>query len=364
MFVLLLACIESEPLRDTGLEPESTTVPADPVAAVRSEADVTWTLTFDEDAEDAGNSDCSYRRTFSGLQSLDQGYLCPDCEALTWGEAEIVEGLDCYQQLVSEGEALSFEGWGYSAEGSFFRSGGENRPAGELAEFEPPDNAGEPVALGWEAEYEMTAGGTMVLSASGSFSWWTDEDSLIEDPWSPRENATSSCGWPRNNPGNLELDYTLADGSIVPNVRSEDQCGEAVELWDFYGSWLVLDSSQQDCGPCRTMAEQAPAFVEEMAAEGIDLRVISLMGNGLDNPWGTPPSSVVDSWVDAFSLDDPVLADRGYAYSLFPAYVGPEDFGYPAWLVVNPKMELVGGHVGFSTWDTAREMIEVSSGRR
>jgi len=367
MFLLLLACVGGElgvDTVDSGLEPGTAAVPADPVAAVRSEADMSWTLAFDKDAEATGKTDCSYRRLFSGVQSLDQGYLCSDCEVLTWGEAEIVEGLDCYRQLIPEGEALSFEGWGYSAAGGFFRSGGENRPAGELAQFEMPQSEGAAVSLDWGAEYELTAGGAMVLTATGTFSWWTDEETLLQDPWAPRENAASSCGWPRNNPGNLSLDYSLADGATVPNVRLEDQCGEAVELWDFYGSWLVLDASQEDCGPCRSMAQQAPAFIEELASEGIDLRVISLMGDGLSNPWGTPSSAVVDGWVEAFSLDQPVLADRGYAYSLFPAYLGPEDFGYPAWVVVNPQMQLVGGNVGFSSWDTARELIELSSGSR
>jgi hypothetical protein len=365
MFVLLVSCVSVDygvDTSDSAVEPPVYEA-ADPVPAVRSAAEVTWTLEFDTDAEAAGSADCSYRRTFTGVQSLEQRYLCPACEALTWGEAEIVEGLDCYQQLVPDGVALTFEGWGYSTDGAFFRSGGENRPAGELAEFVPPAEEGDPVSLGWEAEYELTAGGAMVLSASGTFSWWTDETTMLEDPWTPRESRTSSCGWPRNNPGNLDLDYTLADGSTVPNVRLEDQCGELVDLWDFYGSWLILDSSQEDCGPCRTMAEQAPAFVAEMAAAGVELRMISLMGNGLDHPWGTPSLSVVERWVEAFALDDPVLADRGYAYSLFPAYLGAESFGYPAWIVVDPEMKLVGGQVGFSSWDAAREIIQASLDR-
>jgi hypothetical protein len=37
--------------------------------------------------------------------------------------------------------------------------------------------------------------------------------------------------------------------------------------------------------------------------------------------------------------------------------LGPESFGFPAWLVVNPEMQLVDGKVGYSSWDDAREMI-------
>ncbi len=329
----------------------------EPVAATRAEGDVAWTLAFDADAEAAGLTDCTYTRHWEGLQAIDQPYLCPECTALSWGEAEIIDGLDCYQQLVPTGEALSWEGWGFSEDGRFFRSGGENRSAGELATFDLPAQAGDPVTIGWEAEYDMTAGGRMVLSATGTYRWWSDADTLLDDPMGPRENTESACGWPRRNPGTLTGVMPLALGEVMPNVRLEDQCGEPADLWDFYGRWLILDSSQEDCGPCRIMADEAGAFVEAMAAEGIEVVMLSLMGNGLDQPWETPPSSVIDNWVSQFSLNGPVLKDRGYAYSLFPAFLGPESFGFPAWLVVNPEMQLVNGKVGYSSWDDARNMI-------
>ncbi len=344
---------------DTGQVSEDNPDPEaqDPVPAVRAEADVTWTLAFDADAEAVGFSDCSYTRNWEGLQAIDQPYLCPECTAIAWGEAEIVDGLDCYLQLVPTGEALSWEGWGFAEEGRFFRSGGENRPAGELSAFDPPDAAGDPVTIGWESEYNMTDGGTMVLSATGTYRWWSDADTLLEDPMAPRENTSSSCGWPRSNPGDLVGTMPLALGEVMPNVRLEDQCGEPADLWDFFGRWLILDSSQEDCGPCRTMADQSGDFIDAMTAEGIEVVMLSFMGNGLDQPWETPPTSVIDNWVSQFNLEDPVLKDRGYAYSLFPKFFGSESFGFPAWLVVNPQMQFVNGKVGFSSWEDARGMI-------
>ena len=56
--------------------------------------------------------------------------------------------------------------------------------------------------------------------------------------------------------------------------------GESVDLWDFYGSYLVIDSSQSDCGPCRSMAETEHEFVEQMQTAGIPVRVVTLLGNG------------------------------------------------------------------------------------
>ena len=105
------------------------------------------------------------------------------------------------------------------------------------------------------------------------------------------------------------------------------------------------------------MAEQAGDFIDSMAAEGIEVELLSFMGNGLDHPWGTPADDVIDFWISEFGVDGPVLKDRGYAYSLFPAFMEPASYGFPAWLVVNPAMELVDGKVGFSSWDDARDMI-------
>ncbi|MFO0006403.1 MAG: redoxin domain-containing protein, partial [bacterium] len=108
---------------------------------------------------------------------------------------------------------------------------------------------------------------------------------------------------------------------MIPNARLEDQCGEGVDLWDFYGSYLVLDSSQSDCGPCRSMAAGAEAFAEEMREAGIPVRLVTLMGNGLSDPYGTPEPALVQAWVDEYGLTEPVLRDTGWAYAYFAQYM-------------------------------------------
>ena len=137
------------------------------------------------------------------------------------------------------------------------------------------------------------------------------------------------------------------------------QCGEQLALWDLYGRWLVMDASQSDCGPCRLMADGAEDFVESMAGEGIEVMVVSLLGNGLSDPGGTPDTATFTSWVEDHGLTDPVLYDRGFGYALFPGFIENstgKSFGYPAWLVVDPTMTLVHGNVGFS-WDDVSEVI-------
>ncbi len=330
------------------------------IPAVQVTGSVTWTLEFDETAEAKGFTDCSYTREYAGTQYLDMDYLCADCVVQVQGTATMTEGLDCYSQISSSASTERTEHWGWS-DAAFYRTGVEQGTLGELSAFTPPA-AGEAGTIGWESESDLTDGGVMLLTATGSLSWQTDEATLLPEPW-PASPASYACGWPTNDPGTLTLDYDLAVGKTFPNVRLIDQCGERMALWDLYGSWLIMDTSQSDCGPCRSMAEGAEAFVAEMAAEGIDVKVVSFLGNGLSNPYGTPDEATHTDWVESYSLTDPVLYDQGFAYALFPDFVTEytgESFGYPTWIVVDPEMNLVHGNIGFGSWDDVGDVIKAN----
>jgi thiol-disulfide isomerase/thioredoxin len=339
---------------DTGgsFEPEAT------IPAIRVDTEVTWTLTFDEEAQELGYEECSYSRTYEGLQFIDMDYLCPACDILVTGTAVMTEGFDCYSQISSDPQEERTEVWGLDLDGSLYRTSLEQLALGELTEFEDAGE-GQVADIGWDAEYELTDGGMMGLVAEGELTWETDEATLLVDPWMER-TEDYACGWPQDNPGTLELDYALAEGGTFPRVRLDDQCGDALDLWDLYGRWLVLDSSQPDCGPCQSMAASAEEFVAEMADEGIEVVVVSFLGAGLSAPYATPDEETHDSWVESFELTDPVLYDRGFTYALFPEFFeswSGEDFGYPAWIIVDPEMTLVFGNIGFSSWDDVAEVI-------
>ena len=230
---------------------------------------------------------------------------------------------------------------------------------GELTTFSGSSGDGSPVAIAWESTYEI-GGGNVTLSAAGTLSWEEDGDTMLTDFWGPRADPYA-CEWECNDPGDLAGDYDLQTGDVMPNFRLQDQCGEWVDLHDFAGSYVVLDTSQFDCGPCRSMAQTEEAFLEEMRSRGVAVRVLTLMGDGLGDPYGTPDASTVDWWINEYGLTDPVLYDRGYAYALFPQYIYDstgEDFGYPAWLVLDPQMQVISGNVGFSSWDAVIDIIE------
>ena len=108
------------------------------------------------------------------------------------------------------------------------------------------------------------------------------------------------------------------------------------------------------------MADTAEEFLAGMRADGIPVRMVTLMGNGLSDPFGTPPQQTVDEWVESYDVTDPVLFDRGYACALFPDFIdgfSGESFGFPAWLVVDPELKVIYGNVGFSDWGPVEELI-------
>ena len=275
----------------------------------------------------------------------------------TGGNAVMTEGEDCFAQISSAGTER-YEAWGFS-QTAFYRSSPENQPMGELAEITLAEE-GEETSIGWESEYELTDGGLMTLSASGAFVWTTDPEVQLTPP-EHSQVGPYACGWPQEDPGDLVLDYTLADGSVFPNGFLRDQCDENVAIWDLYGRYLVFDNTQPDCGPCKSMAESSEAFVAEMAEQGIEVMMVSLMGNGLSEPWVEPSLATVQSWVKAYDLEGPVLADRGFGYGLLPPYFD-YDYGFPAWMVVAPDMTIVKGGVGFGSWDTIKGIILDHSG--
>ncbi len=357
MLILLLACArDPEPTDTSSASTGDGGFPATPteegsIPAWRATGSARWTLDFDAEAEAQGYVDCEYARTWEGVQALDLDYLCPDCALIFPGEARLTEGLSCHQQLEPSSTELRGEAWGLSADGRFFRSGGNTRPLSELCavDVESPDGA----AIAWESEYSLNGGGGLVLRAEGQLSWWLDEQTLLPEPW-PERTEPYACGWPLADPGGLELDYALAIGSVFPNVRLVDQCSEKLALWDLYGRWLVIDTAQPDCGPCRSMAASAEAFVEQMAAEGVEVLVVNLLGDGLAAPFDEPDAETYAAWVDSFQPSGPVLKDRGFGYALFPAFAEAatgESFGYPTWVVVGPDMRIRAVNVGFGTWD-------------
>ena len=328
------------------------------VEAARLSAEVTWTLTFDDEAVAAGLADCTYTRTYDGLQRVDVPHLCPDCDFIVEGTATMTDGLDCYEAIFGASGPTRVETWAIRGE-ELLRTGAAQATPAVLATFAGSSGDGSPLDVAWESDSAMTVGGNMHLEAVGTIGWAQDAETVLVDPFGPRAEPYA-CGWECNDPGDLVGVFPMTVGEVSPDFRLADSCGQDVSLWDFYGSYVVLDAAQSDCGPCRAMAAESEAFKQELRVDGIPVRLVSVLGNGLGDVLGTPDSAVVDRWIENYSLTEPVLADKGWTYALFPEFMESstgEEMGYPAWVVIGPDMRVIEGNVGFSDWSAVGDII-------
>lgn len=328
-------------------------------------AEVTWELGFDPDAEAEGYTDCSYSRTFTGVQFLDQPYLCPDCTHQFEGTAEMYVGFtDCAEPIFGGTESRTeYWGLGWSeapgTDAAFFRGSRENQAIGELTTIAEA-TLDQLLELGWDSEYSLAdmgleGDGQMTLAASGSATVTIDESIQLADLYQLRTEPYE-CGWPTNNPGDLETDWLLEEDATFPTAWLEDECGERVNLWDFHGSYLVIDSTQPDCCYCILMAEAAPDFLAEMDDAGVPTVFLSLLGEGLSNIVGEPTQGDFEDYVASYGSGEPILKDRGFGYAIFEPYWG-DDLGYPSWTVIRPDMTVLAVGKGFSSFEEITDLI-------
>ena len=343
---------DADPDTDPDTDPDSD--PADPDADPDADLDsntvlltlqgeVTWTVDFDDPAE----TDCFYTRSYVGEEDRSAPWLCPACEAVYHLDVEIVAGrTDCFDR-VSDREPTAQERHGFgdgvwyrSSTGAMIELGTATRDGDALtvaAMSTEPDRTGGP--------WSFTIGGTVMLGET------------VGDPIHGfRAPDTYACGWPKADPAPFTGDYTVVPGGTLPDGVFLDVCDEPVRLHDFAGSYLLIDVSATDCGPCQSAAAAEEGFVEELSAEGVDVWVVTLLVPSLSNTAASPTQRELTDWIEAFSLTSPVLADRLWGRSVVGGAMG-EDFAYPAFVLVAPDLTVLMMDTGYVSFDPYRAAI-------
>ncbi len=326
------------------------------VEAVSGE--LTWTLDFDG----ADVEGCSYTRAYDGLTDLSAPWLCPDCLSTWRAEVDVDrDGKDCYERLFGRTpDAVEWLGW----DGGEARRGPRNYRLGSLgaADWDGDDR----LAVSFEETYtgaELLVLGvppeaTVRMSVEGELTRRPGEGDPMHGFEPPDEYA---CGWPQSDAPPYEGDSVLVGGGVVPDGFFLDGCGEPVRLHHLSGRYLVIDVSAVDCPPCQIMAEEAPAFREEMETAGLDVMTVTLLAPSLGAVLEPTPRRTLNDWSDTFGLHDPVLSDRGWGLWVAGSYVG-ESFGYPTWIVVAPDLTVIGVGNGYAGWGPIADVVRDHAG--
>lgn len=312
---------------------------AEPAPTLQTIAgDVTWTVTFDEDAKANGATDCSYTRHYEGIQDDSARWLCPGCERMFRVSVTVTAGLeDCYPQ-VSQAAPAALE-WIGHGDGVYFRGfGGPMSDQGSATVTATSIQAANQVP-----SVDVPTGGTLAFDVAGELAL-TEVDGDPLHGFAPPD--VYACGWPRSDPPAYDGDYAVAVGDTLPDGLFKDACGETVRLHDFAGDYMIVDMSAIDCPPCQQMASQEEAFIEAMAAQGITVHVVTLLAPSLGDPLGETTNTMLNNWTSTFGLSAPVLADRGWGLSMFLPLFG-EQTGYPSWVLVDPNLQIIDAGSGF-----------------
>ncbi len=94
-------------------------------------------------------------------------------------------------------------------------------------------------------------------------------------------------------------------GDTVCDLRLEDQHGDEVSTWQFWGDVLVIDVSTIWCIPCQKLAATTQETFEHFEDQGL-MYVTVLQEDGGSNP---PDNADLNEWGDAFGIEAPILAD-------------------------------------------------------
>lgn len=153
--------------------------------------------------------------------------------------------------------------------------------------------------------------------------------------WQPPEND-----WPFAAPPDGLVGQGFTPGDVVPDFRGNDQFGNEVAMWQFYGNVVLVDISTMWCDPCRELALDAEETARDYADEGfVYLTVLH------EDQQGDPPTQAdLNSWA-AFpasfgseAITGPIMADPKGSGGSAPAVLQGQ---YPALILVDRELHVV-----------------------
>ena len=120
-------------------------------------------------------------------------------------------------------------------------------------------------------------------------------------------------------------------GMVPEDFRMQDQHGDEVSLWQFYGQVIVLDISTMWCAPCQDLAATVQETWEHHKDDGF--MYITLLPENLETE--PPTLEDLEYWSEYFAIEAPVLSDDSLWFRNFV----PDD-NFPWVVVIDREMKI------------------------
>lgn len=163
-------------------------------------------------------------------------------------------------------------------------------------------------------------------------------------PWQAPTNRWPVGGGP---PAGL-VGEGFGAGEVIPEVILQDQHGDTVDLWQFYGMVVVIDVSTIWCAPCQDLATDVQAVTDDYADQGFVYT--TLLSQDLRGD--VPDTDELAKWGTDYGFEAPILRDDG-GYS---AQITPQGI-FPQVVVVGRDLRVTNPGVSPTTTENIRAAI-------
>ena len=136
----------------------------------------------------------------------------------------------------------------------------------------------------------------------------------------------------------------------------KDQNGDNWNLYDNYGSIIIVDFSAEWCYYCQVAASESEAFMVNYEEDNILYITILIEDRYGDSP---PSAAIIDYWVDYFGISDPVLAGSREMIDASGTEGWPVS-AWPTFFIIDRDMilrENIRGYSGSSLMTTIDNML-------
>ena len=127
--------------------------------------------------------------------------------------------------------------------------------------------------------------------------------------------------------------FAPADRELAPSISGTTLDGQPLDLDDYRGTVVVLNSWASWCGPCR---DEVPAFVDLAGSGDADVAVVGL--NVDDDP------AAARAFVDEFAMPYPSIVDA--AGTILPTIPGVPPAALPSTVIVDAQGRIAARIIG------------------